>query len=232
MPVINRIRLWRYMNSKNILRNKVRAYLLSQIKAGVLKIGNSINLAKLARDLNVSVTPVREALSQLEQARIIKAIPNRGFIIPKLSYTEARDLYEIIAQLEIMALESTNFKENTIEELKKEQRRLQQTHTSSARLQSRIAFHHLLVRDCANITLLHLLQDLEARILFYEQLYITDASFYEQVDNQNEAIIRAIEEDNIPTAALILKMNWVTVSEHIKNKIIRNQTVGHLTIES
>lgn len=219
------------MNSKVILRNKVRKHLLVQILNGNLQIGKTINLAKLSRELKISVTPIREALTQLEQARIIKALPNRGFIIPELSYEEAHDIYNTIAQLEVMAVESSEFKKSTIHNLRSEQLHLQQTHTTEARLNSRITFHHLLVQDCSNKILLSIIKDLEARILFYEHLFITDPAFYEQIDNQNEAIIQAIEEDNLPTAALILKMNWMNIFEHIRNKLIAEHTVFHDTIE-
>ncbi|MDT0539708.1 MULTISPECIES: GntR family transcriptional regulator [Croceitalea] len=219
------------MNSTNILRNKVRKHLLKKILKGELIIGKTLNLAQLSRELNISVTPIREALSQLEQARIIRAIPNRGFIIPELSYEEARDIYNTIAQLEVIAVENSDFKKSTIHGLREEQLHLQQTHTPEARLNSRISFHHLLVQDCENKILLAILEDLEARVLFYEQLFITDSSFYEQIDNQNESIIAAIEEDNVPTAALILKMNWMNIFEHIRHKLILKKTVHHTVIE-
>lgn len=219
------------MNSKTVLRNKVRKHLLKKILSGKLQIGKTINLAQLARDLKISVTPIREALSQLEQARIIKAVPNRGFIIPDLSYQEARDIYNTIAQLEVIAVESSEFKKSTLHDLRSEQLHLQQTHTPEARLISRITFHHLLVQDCTNKILLSILEDLEARIMFYEQLFITDPAFYEQIDNQNESIIQAIEEDNLPTAALILKMNWMNIFEHIRGKLVARQTVIYNTIE-
>ncbi len=219
------------MQPKAILRNRVRSHLLSQITKGTITIGKTLNLAQISRDLGISVTPIREALSQLEQARIVNAIPNRGFVVPELSFSEAGDLYETIAQLEMMALEGSSFKTNTLAQLKATQKKLQQAHSPSARLHTRMIFHHILVGDCANKTLLSLLQDLEARVLFYEQLLLTEASFYEQVYNQNESIIQAIEEDNIPTAALILKMNWMAILEHIRGQLVLAKTVDFETIE-
>ncbi len=218
------------MKNRHILRNSVKDHLLCHIKNGQLAIDKTINLAKLARTLKVSVTPIREALSQLEQSRIVKAVPNRGFVIPKLSLTEAKDLYNTMAQLVVLALEDSQFTQQTVQQLKQELRLLQQAHTHVSRMQCRIRFHQLLMRDCGNSILHSLIEDLEAKIFFYEQLYITDAAFYEQVDNQNESIIRAIEENNVPTAALILKMNWLNVSEHVKDKLIRNQKIDYQTI--
>lgn len=182
-------------------------------------------MAALARSLKVSVTPIREALSQLEQSRILKAVPNRGFVVPELTLKEAKNLYRTLAELEVLALEQSSFDSNLLDALRNEQLRLQQTHTPSARLTSRIKFHHILLRNCSNSILVEILKDLEARILFYEQVFITNASFYEQIDNQNEAIIRAIEEDNVPTAALILKMNWMTVLEYVQKQLMLGQSI-------
>lgn len=211
------------MSKSVILRDTVREHLLRLIHKGELTFGKTINLAAFARNLNVSVTPIREALSQLEQARILRAVPNRGFIVPQFSLDEARNLYLTISELEVLALDSSRFNSKMVNELRKEQLNLQQTHTPDARLASRIHFHHLLLKNCSNTILLEILKDLEARVLFYEQVFIRDASFYEQIDNQNEAIIRAIEEDNVPTAALILKMNWMTVFEYVQKQLILRQ---------
>ena len=54
-----------------------------------------------------------------------------------------------------------------------------------------------------------------------------DAAFYEQIDNQNDAILRSILENNIPTAALILKMNWMTVAEFVQQQLILQQVTTY-----
>ena len=62
-------------DTKVVLRDKIKAHLLAQIQKGLLKVGHTINLAALARVLKVSVTPIREALSQLEESGIVKPYP-------------------------------------------------------------------------------------------------------------------------------------------------------------
>ena len=64
---------------------------------------------------------LREALAQLQQARIIKAIPNRGFIIAELDVKEAEDLYDLVASLEVMAIENREFNDTDIINLKAQQ---------------------------------------------------------------------------------------------------------------
>lgn len=207
------------MMNNGVLRDKVKKFLIAEIHNGNLQINKTINLAALSRKLDVSVTPIREALSQLEESQIIKAIPNRGFIVQELSIAEAKDLYETISQLEILALENSVFDSEQTQKLRTQQLKLQQAHTAKVRLKERFTFHDLLIENCRNKVLVQLLNRLKARILFYEQLLVNDASFYENTDNQNEGIIRAIEENNVPTAALILKMNWMVILEYLEKQL-------------
>ena len=97
------------MGKTHALRDEVKDHLLLQIQTGQLIVGKTINLAALSRDMGISVTPIREALSQSEQAQVLQAVPNRGFIVARLSQHEVKNLIEIVAQLEVMALENSVF---------------------------------------------------------------------------------------------------------------------------
>lgn len=201
------------------LRDQVRDYLLSEMITGKLKIGKTINLAALARHLKVSVTPIREALTQLQQAHIIKAIPNRGFIIAELDVEEAEDLYELVANLEVMAIENSEFNEEHIINLKKQQEVFENAPNAISRIQADLEFHRLLTKGYKNELALKILNDLKTRLFFYEHAFTNDDSFYNKSDNQHEAIISAIADDNVPTASLLLKMNWMLILNYIQKKL-------------
>ncbi|VXC23986.1 GntR family transcriptional regulator [Maribacter litoralis] len=201
------------------LRDQVRDYLLSEMITGNLKIGKTINLAALARHLKVSVTPIREALTQLQQAHIIKAIPNRGFIIAELDVEEAEDLYELVANLEVMAIENSEFNEEHIINLKKQQEVFENAPNAISRIQADLEFHRLLTKGYKNELALKILNDLKTRLFFYEHAFTNDDSFYNKSDNQHEAIISAIADDNVPTASLLLKMNWMLILNYIQKKL-------------
>jgi len=207
------------MLAKINLRDQVRDYLLSEMITGNLKIGKTINLAALARHLKVSVTPIREALTQLQQAHIIKAIPNRGFIIAELDVEEAEDLYELVANLEVMAIENSEFNEEHIINLKKQQEVFENAPNAISRIQADLEFHRLLTKGYKNELALKILNDLKTRLFFYEHAFTNDDSFYNKSDNQHEAIISAIADDNVPTASLLLKMNWMLILNYIQKKL-------------
>lgn len=203
------------MSQITILRDKVKDHLLRQIEKGELAIGKTINLAALSRTTGISVTPIREALSQLEQACVINAVPNRGFVVTHLTKTEASNLYETIAQLEVIALESSVFDTGDIETLQRQEEKL----LSQKSLNARFEFHRLLVKNCSNTVLLQTLENLKVRLRFYEQGFAKDTVFFDSANRQNGSILQAIAQDNIPTAALILKMNWMTVLEYVQQKM-------------
>lgn len=201
------------------LRDQVRDYLLSEMLTGKLSTGKTINLAALSRNLNVSVTPIREALTQLQQSHIIKAIPNRGFIIAELDVKEAEDLYELVANLEVMAIENSEFSDVDIEELKKQQLVFESAHDAISRIQADLEFHRLLTKGYKNDLALKILHDLKTRIFFYERAFTNDDSFYNKSDNQHDSIISAIADNNVPTASLLLKMNWMLILNYVQKKL-------------
>ncbi|MBL8386440.1 MAG: GntR family transcriptional regulator, partial [Burkholderiales bacterium] len=71
----------------------------SQLRPGVKLIHQD-----LAERLQVSRTPVREALERLFQEGLVTRLPRRGFYVAEIDEDEARELYELREALEIYAL--------------------------------------------------------------------------------------------------------------------------------
>jgi len=192
---------------------------LLQIQKGELKVGKTINLAALSRDTGISVTPIREALSQLEHAQVLQAIPNRGFMVAKLSKTEVKNLIEIVAQLEVMALEQAEFNSEEMSVLGQLQSKMEAVDNLAEGLTVRFNFHNHLVQHSTNKVLLQILKDLKLRLHFYEYDFIQDFGFFKNLSKQTRSVVEAIKQDNVPTAALILRMHWMSILEHIERQI-------------
>lgn len=84
-----------------------RAYhaLLNAILRMELKPGDSISEASIAQQLEVSRTPVREAIKRLEQEGLISVVPRQGSIVSPLDHEEIADGCEIRAYIECRCLE-------------------------------------------------------------------------------------------------------------------------------
>ena len=66
---------------RNSVRSQVREILLAQIQTGELEAGRIHSAVALAESLGVSATPVREALMDLENAGLVEAVRNRGYLV-------------------------------------------------------------------------------------------------------------------------------------------------------
>ena len=67
------------------------------------KVPPKLDERKLAQDLGVSRTPVREALSRLEQEGLVKNIPRRGTFVVRKTRSEIIQVIQVWAALESMA---------------------------------------------------------------------------------------------------------------------------------
>jgi DNA-binding GntR family transcriptional regulator len=75
------------------------------IVEGQVRPGERLVEQRLAEDLELSRTPVREALRMLQSEGLVAFEPNRGARVRELSRRHIADLYELRARLEAMAAE-------------------------------------------------------------------------------------------------------------------------------
>ncbi len=85
------------------LSAKVFKYVRDGIIEGRYQSGDYLVETKLAEELGVSRTPIREALKQLELEDLAESIPNRGVIVKGISQEDITDIYTIRLQLEGLA---------------------------------------------------------------------------------------------------------------------------------
>src|SRR5918995_1350876 len=86
------------------LAEQAAAELQEAILSGELEPGSPLRLEKLARTLDMSPMPVREAVRQLERLGLAEHVPHRGARVSRLSVDDLRDTYEARLPLETLAV--------------------------------------------------------------------------------------------------------------------------------
>ncbi|GAA4790158.1 GntR family transcriptional regulator [Actinomycetospora chlora] len=81
------------------LPEQVARQLRERILSGVLRPGTFLRPDRLAVELGVSPTPVREALQALRADDMVRALPRRGFVVAPLDRDDVVDLFAVQAQL-------------------------------------------------------------------------------------------------------------------------------------
>lgn len=79
-----------------------------------------LNEEQLCKEINVSRTPIRDALSRLEQENLIKILPKKGVVVAPLNINEINMIYETRILLEpyILSTYGNRIDDNHFNELK------------------------------------------------------------------------------------------------------------------
>ncbi len=173
------------------LKDHVYNYLAEQISKGNIAIGEKINENSISDKLNISRTPVREALIQLSAEGFLDNTPRKGFVIKNVSPEEAKEIYFVIGILDGMAAslacphitqKDMNDMEYYIESMSLAIQKA--NHTMYYKLQEE--FHSVYLNVCPNRSLVHTLNLLKKK--FLKKIYQPDDSqkTYEILEEANK----------------------------------------------
>lgn len=84
------------------LVQRVREQLEDDIVEGRLRPGVQLYIEDIAAQFQVSRTPVREALQQLEASGLVEVLPKRGTYVAAVSVSTLIEMFEVMAELEAM----------------------------------------------------------------------------------------------------------------------------------
>ena len=104
-------------NTNKPIREVVYESLRKTIISGVIPVGERIVEKEYAERLNISRTPVREALRRLELEELVEYLPRIGVVVKRISVEDVIEIYKIRHSLEVLA--AVNAMDNiTPEEIK------------------------------------------------------------------------------------------------------------------
>jgi DNA-binding GntR family transcriptional regulator len=90
-------------NQNKPIREVVYESLRKTIISGIIPVGERIVEKEFAERLNISRTPVREALRMLEMEELVEYIPRVGVVVKKISIEDVIEIYKIRQHLEVLA---------------------------------------------------------------------------------------------------------------------------------
>jgi DNA-binding GntR family transcriptional regulator len=100
------------------LSEKVYTAFKRDIVHGVFQPGESLSEKDLARRYKASRTPVREAAVRLQNDRLLRIVPNRGYFVAQLTLQVLNDIYEFRTAVECASAELAALKGASPEALK------------------------------------------------------------------------------------------------------------------
>ncbi len=192
------------------IREQVKRVLLGRILDGTYQPGDRLVELQIARELNISQGPVREALRDLEALRLVETEPYRGTRVRCVSDREMREAYQVRARLEEMAAEQAAIRlQGRVEVLQVEVNAMIQAAKLGDRdrfAQHNRVFHRLIVEAADNSVLLRVWDSLD----FGTRTRITvaqDRLDLCEVAASHQPIIDALAQGDGKTAGKLLRLH-------------------------
>jgi len=184
----------------------------SCIMRGALKAGSRIIEHKLAAQLNVSQTTVREALVDLEHLGFVQRVPPRRTFVTRLTRRDIEEMYAVRVPLEQVAIELLAASplpdllaaEQAVAEMRKaaaEENRIQFENMD-------LSFHRALWKATGNRTLTEILEKIVVKLFAFgfvmaQQIH-SSRSMMEQQAEQHGNILRRIQAGDFEEAKRLM----------------------------
>ena len=208
------------IEDNDTLRKKVLNYLREKILSGAIGPDERLIETRIAQEIGVSRTPVREALHNLEQERLVKAIPRVGYVVTRMQKEEVEEICEIRVAIEGLAIRRAI--ERAQNKLTRDLRKnilKQRTEISKGNLRGYVEldaqFHEASALLSGSSRLLDMAQMLRRHMLRFriQALYIIETALKSL--KGHERILDAVEKGDPRAAVAVLEQHLKSAKDDI-----------------
>lgn len=184
---------------------RISRVLADRIIAGGLEAGARLRQDHIAAEFEASHVPVREAFRRLEAQGLVVSEPRRGVRVAGFSTEEIREVAEMRAALEVLALRhaAPHLTQAILDRADAATRDGDRAGDVQAWEEANRTFHRLILAPCRMPRLLRSIDDLQAasaRFLFAGW----KAEWEAPTDRDHRAILAALRAGDVDQAAVVL----------------------------
>jgi len=200
---------WAISMVEQSLKDKALRVLRDDIVSNRRTPGQPLNERSLSKELEISTTPIREALQLLYKEGFVHVIPRKGCFVSPLSLNDINDIMELRYGLEPIAASSAALK-CTPEALKAFE--MEYGELKEDLNQVGMRFHRFLAESTKNQRLIDIIGNLASHIDRINNVFIglSPPNFWEMVFSEHKTIFDAIMARNSKQAEKAMRF-------HIKN---------------
>ncbi|HEX8170155.1 MAG TPA: GntR family transcriptional regulator [Thermoanaerobaculia bacterium] len=198
------------------LTDDLAAELRRMIVDGSLAAGERLNEVHLAAQLDVSRTPLREALNRLANEGAIRSVPRIGWFVCALSVEEFEQIYPIRAILDPEALRLAGIPpRDRLDRLESLNAKILAARDVEKRIALDDAWHLELLAGCPNRVLIELIEQFMRRTHRYEIAYLREQQHVREAGDAHAAVLRALRGNHLERACKALEKNMQNAIEPI-----------------
>lgn len=193
------------------IRERAYHYLKSLILEGYFKPGDRLIERELASKLNISRTPIREALFRLESQGFVKTVPRKGVVVTNISFEEVVEVFTILSSLEVLAakLAAQRIDGETQKELDEQIEKLEQLLQNSNEIldNAHIDMNMILYKAAKSPKLFEILSGLVDYIQMSANMGYETPGRREESMKEHLAIMKALRNKEVELAEYLTKIH-------------------------
>ena len=176
---------------------------------------------QLSLSLGVSRTPIREAMTLLEQEGLLRTVPRRGIVIVRKTKRQIVEMIEMWAAIESMAarLATLNASDGDIAGLRKmfdEFRNATPAEHIEEYSQANIAFHQAIIRLSGSHLMGQTLENLFIHVRAIRRMTIAQADRASRSIVDHMRIIEALEKRDTELAERLVRQHSLDLAAHVE----------------
>ena len=188
---------------------------------GRLAAGEWINETELCQQLQISRTPLREALKVLAAEGLVELVPRRGAHVAQLTVRVIVDLFEALGGVEGLAAEMAAMRMSAadLEKLRQLQLRIEQRHREKNRLEyfhDNHELHQTIVRFSGNSAIVDIHARLIARVRRARYQAILSESRWNEAVQEHAHILAALESRDARRAGDLMRQHVARTGEIVR----------------
>lgn len=211
------------------LTEDVAEVLRDMIVRGQLKPGEHVVERKLCAELEVSRTPMREALKLLRQDGLVEIFKNRGARVVPYTAQNAQDLFEVISGLEgqAAARAATQITDDEYSALARQNDEMTRHHSDEnldAYFELNSAIHDAIVRIAGNPVLAASRQRLMLLANRGRYMAIFDRGRWDQSVEEHHVLMQALQKQDGCAAKAIWETHLLNTGLSVSQALTRAET--------
>lgn len=206
------------------------------IIGGQLSPGARLVEAELCETFGISRTPLREALRVLETEGLVRFFPNRGAEVSKISSQEVLEQFEVVANLERVALElaMARMKPADLNRLNRMHERMLLLYEDRKRrrcFQKDYDIHDRIVSLAGNAVLENLHRTLMVRSRRVRYFALHSESRWSESMAEHDAFMQAINAGDADTASILMRDHVLRTGAIVSDFVSSREDASPDTLE-
>jgi DNA-binding GntR family transcriptional regulator len=196
--------------NKPTATDRIRTVLADEIVRGMIGPGVPLDEVSIAERFDVSRTPVREAIRQLEVIGFVEARPHRGAVVPNFTAEKVSEMFAVMAELEALCARAA-----ALSATKEERQQLAAAHEAcrvaalsgdiGVYYDANLAFHDTVYAISHNSFLAEVTRGVRNRVAPFRKAQFQSMGRLKQSVDEHESVVNAILDSDADRAAAAMR---------------------------